>query len=142
MSELGNEFPVIVAGGGPVGLTTALDLVTRGIRVLVLERNPTTTRHPKMDVTNGRSMELFRRLGVAERIRDKAVPRENCMDVSWVTRMNEWELARFKYPNVHAWRARWCWSRSYGTFSKHHLWLKSASAGRWKVSLKTRRASP
>lgn len=101
---MGNEFPVIVAGGGPVGLTTALDLVTRGVRVLVLERNPTTTRHPKMDVTNGRSMEHFRRLGVAERIRDKAVPRENCMDVAWVTRLSEWELARFKYPNVHAWR--------------------------------------
>lgn len=99
-----NEYPVIVAGGGPVGLTTALDLVSRGIRVLVLERNPTTTRHPKMDVTNGRSMEHFRRLGVAERIRDKAVPRENCMDVSWVTRLSEWQLARFEYPNVHEWR--------------------------------------
>jgi 2-polyprenyl-6-methoxyphenol hydroxylase-like FAD-dependent oxidoreductase len=101
---MGNEFPVIVAGGGPVGLTTALDLANRGIRVLVLERNPTTTRHPKMDVTNGRSMEHFRRLGVAERIRDKAVPREHCMDVTWVTRLSEWELARFKYPNVHQWR--------------------------------------
>lgn len=97
-------FPVVIAGGGPVGLTTALDLQARGIRVLVLERNPTTTRHPKMDVTNGRSMEHFRRLGVAERIRDKAVPRENCMDVSWVTRLAGWELARFKYPNVHEWR--------------------------------------
>ncbi len=101
---MGNEFQVVVAGGGPVGLTTALDLVNRGVRVLVLERNPATTRHPKMDVTNGRSMEHFRRLGVAERIRDKAVPRENCMDVTWVTRLSEWELARFKYPNVHEWR--------------------------------------
>lgn len=97
-------LPVVIAGGGPVGLTTALDLQARGIRVLVLERNPTTTRHPKMDVTNGRSMEHFRRLGVAERIRDKAVPRDHCMDVSWVTRLAEWELARFRYPNVHEWR--------------------------------------
>jgi 2-polyprenyl-6-methoxyphenol hydroxylase-like FAD-dependent oxidoreductase len=47
-------------------------------------------------------MEHFRRLGVAERIRDVGVPRENCMDVSWVTRLNEWELARFRYPNVHS----------------------------------------
>lgn len=100
------EFPVVVAGGGPVGLTTALDLQSRGIRVLVLERNPSTTRHPKMDVTNGRSMELFRRLGIAEMIRDRAVPRENCMDVSWATRLGEWELARFSYPNVHDWRER------------------------------------
>lgn len=95
------EVPVLVAGGGPVGLMTALELQARGIRVLLVERNASTTRHPKMDVTNGRSMELFRRLGIAERIRDIAVPRENCMDVSWVTRLNQWELARFRYPNVH-----------------------------------------
>lgn len=98
------DYPVVIAGGGPVGMTTALELKQRGIRVLVIEQNPGTTRHPKMDVTNGRSMEHFRRLGVAERIRDRAVPRENCMDVSWVTKQNEWELARFRYPNVHEWR--------------------------------------
>jgi 2-polyprenyl-6-methoxyphenol hydroxylase-like FAD-dependent oxidoreductase len=100
------EVPVLVAGGGPVGLVTALELQARGVRVLLVERHVSTTHHPKMDITNGRSMELFRRLGVAERIRDIAVPRENCMDVSWVTRLNEWELARFRYPNVHEARDR------------------------------------
>jgi 2-polyprenyl-6-methoxyphenol hydroxylase-like FAD-dependent oxidoreductase len=100
------DVPVLVVGAGPVGLATALELQFRGIPALVIERNPGTTRHPKMDVTNGRSMEHFRRLGVADRIRDAAVPRENCMDVSWVTRLNEWELARFPYPDVHAWRDR------------------------------------
>src|SRR5882762_8859759 len=98
------DVPVLVVGGGPVGLTTAYALQKRGIRVLVVERNPTTTRPPKMDVTNGRSMEHFRRLGVAERIRDAAVVREHCMDVAWVTRLNEWELTRFSYPDVHCWR--------------------------------------
>src|SRR5882672_11879661 len=98
------DVPVLVVGGGPVGLTTAYALQKRGIRVLVVERNPTTTRHPKMDVTNGRSMEHFRRLGIAEAIRDAAVCRENCMDVAWVTRLSEWELARFHYPDVHRWR--------------------------------------
>jgi 2-polyprenyl-6-methoxyphenol hydroxylase-like FAD-dependent oxidoreductase len=98
------DVPVLVVGGGPVGLTTALALQKRNIRVLVVERNPATTRHPKMDVTNGRSMEHFRRLGVADKIRDVAVPRDHCMDVSWVTRLSEWELARFNYANVHEWR--------------------------------------
>jgi 2-polyprenyl-6-methoxyphenol hydroxylase-like FAD-dependent oxidoreductase len=100
------DVPVLIVGAGPVGLATALELQFRGIPALVVERNPGTTRHPKMDVTNGRSMEHFRRLGVADRIRDAAVPRENCMDVSWVTRLNEWELTRFPYPDVHAWRDR------------------------------------
>jgi 2-polyprenyl-6-methoxyphenol hydroxylase-like FAD-dependent oxidoreductase len=98
------DVPVLVVGGGPVGLTTTYALQNRGIRVLVVERNPTTTRHPKMDVTNGRSMEHFRRLGIADRIRDVAVPRDHCMDVAWVTRLSEWELARFEYADVHAWR--------------------------------------
>lgn len=95
------DVPVLVAGGGPVGLAVAYDLQKRGIKCMLVERNPSTTRHPKMDVTNGRSMEHFRRLGIAEKIRDAAVPRENPMDVSWITHMNEWELARFPYPNAN-----------------------------------------
>lgn len=95
------DVPVVIAGAGPVGMAAALELRSRGVRSLVVERNPAPTRHPKMDVTNGRSLEHFRRLGVAERIRDAAVPRDHCMDVSWVTRLSEWELARFHYPDVN-----------------------------------------
>jgi 2-polyprenyl-6-methoxyphenol hydroxylase-like FAD-dependent oxidoreductase len=101
-----DSIPVLIVGAGPVGLATAYELQSRGIRVLVVERNPTTTRHPKMDVTNGRSMEHFRRLGIVEKVRDAGVPRENVMDVAWVTRLGEWEVARFRYPNVHDWRAK------------------------------------
>lgn len=60
------ETQVLIAGGGPVGLVLALELEQRGVSTLLIERNPTTTQHPKMDVTNGRSMEHFRRLGVAD----------------------------------------------------------------------------
>lgn len=83
-----------------------MELRSRGVRTLVVERNAAPTRHPKMDVTNSRSLEHFRRLGVAERIRDAAVPRENRMHVAWVTRPIEWELARFRYPDVHTRRER------------------------------------
>ena len=99
-----NHVPVLIAGGGPVGMTLARTLALYGVRCLLVERNPTTTRHPKMDITNGRSMELFRRLGVADRLRAVAVPEENNFDISWITSLAREaggrELHRFRYPSV------------------------------------------
>ena len=100
------QTPVLIAGGGPVGLTLALELQHHGIDAIVVERNPDTTRHPKMDITNGRSMELFRRLGVADALRAVAVGEDHPFDVSWVTSLTGWELARFAYPTVEQRRAQ------------------------------------
>ena len=92
------EIPVLIAGGGPVGLTLALTLAQHGVAAILVERNPSTTTHPKMDITNGRSMELFRHLGIADELRKIAVPEDHPFDVSWVTNLDGWELARFRYP--------------------------------------------
>ena len=92
------QVPVLVVGGGPVGLTLALTLAQHGVAAILVERNPSTTTHPKMDITNGRSMELFRHLGVADELRKVAVPEDHPFDVSWVTNLDGWELARFRYP--------------------------------------------
>ena len=94
----GFDTPVLIAGGGPVGMTLALELARYGVRSILVEQNPTTTRHPKMDITNGRSMELFRRLGVVDRLRAVGVPQDNPFDVSWVTSLVGHELHRFRYP--------------------------------------------
>src|SRR5215210_9013582 len=98
------RVPVLVAGGGPVGMTVALEPARRGVACMLVERNASTTRHPKMDITNGRSMELFRRLGVADALRAVAVPEENNFDVSWITGLSGHELHRFRYPSVSEWR--------------------------------------
>src|SRR5689334_9311009 len=81
-------------------MTLARTLSLFGVRCLLVERNASTTRHPKMDITNGRSMELFRRLGLVDRLRDVAVPEENNFDVSWITSLSGRELHRFRYPSV------------------------------------------
>lgn len=94
------ETPVLIAGGGPVGLMLALELEHRGVDTILVERNTHTTRHPKMDVTNGRSMEHFRRLGIVDEVRSHGVPSDHPMSVVWATRAGEWELARFEYPSV------------------------------------------
>lgn len=91
------EVPVLIAGAGPVGMTLALDLARRGVRCLIVERNATTTQHPKMDITNSRSMEIFRALGIAQELRDVAVPESHPFDVSWITDFTGHELHRFSY---------------------------------------------
>ncbi len=105
MSEAGVDTPVLIAGGGPVGMTLALQLARCGVRSTLVERNATTTRHPKMDITNARSMELFRRLGLEPALRAAAVPEDNNFDVSWVDTMMGHELHRFRYPSVTETRA-------------------------------------
>ncbi len=69
------ETPVLIVGGGPIGLTLALFLSNLGIRSVVVNERTQTTTHPKLDVVNCRSMEIFRHLGLAEQIRDAGNPR-------------------------------------------------------------------
>jgi 2-polyprenyl-6-methoxyphenol hydroxylase-like FAD-dependent oxidoreductase len=70
------ETQVLIVGAGPVGLTLAIDLGRRGVRCTLVERNETSIQLPKMERCNVRTMEIFRRLGIAEQIRDVGLPRE------------------------------------------------------------------
>src|SRR5436190_14959623 len=65
---------VLIVGGGPVGLILAVTLAHHGVRSVLVERNLTTTRWPKMDLTIARSMEIFRVLGIADGLRERGVP--------------------------------------------------------------------
>jgi 2-polyprenyl-6-methoxyphenol hydroxylase-like FAD-dependent oxidoreductase len=56
---------VLIVGGGPVGLATALELARHGVRSLLVERHDTTTRHPKTRNLNTRTMEIVRGWGPA-----------------------------------------------------------------------------
>lgn len=69
------ETPVLIAGGGPVGLSLALFLSHHGVPSVVVNERTQTTTHPKLDVVNCRSMEIFRQLGLADAIRDAGNPR-------------------------------------------------------------------
>jgi 2-polyprenyl-6-methoxyphenol hydroxylase-like FAD-dependent oxidoreductase len=95
-----NEYDVIVAGAGPTGLVLAIDLGRRGVRTLLLERDPTTKAWPKMDRSNARTMEIFRRLGFADDIRAVGYPPEASMDVLIVQSLAQEPLAVLRYPTV------------------------------------------
>ena len=95
-----------MAGAGPVGLCLAIDLGRRGVRTLLLDRNTAPAHWPKMDRTNARSMELFRRIGLAERIRQLGFPADVPMDVFLTRSMAEPPLAVLQFPSVAQWRER------------------------------------
>jgi 2-polyprenyl-6-methoxyphenol hydroxylase-like FAD-dependent oxidoreductase len=75
------ETQVLVVGAGPVGLTLALDLAQRGVRCTLIEKNTTSIQLPKMERCNARTMEIFRRLGIVDRVRAAGLPATAPMDV-------------------------------------------------------------
>src|ERR1700748_3791040 len=95
------DTQVLIVGAGPVGLTLALDLAQRGVRATLVERNPTSIQLPKMERCNVRTMEIFRRLGIAETVRDAGLPRESPMDVFLADSMAAPDpIVHLPYPSV------------------------------------------
>src|SRR5262245_5379677 len=82
------ETDVLIVGAGPVGLTLAIDLGRRGIRCTLVERRPEPAFLPKMERCNARTMEIFRRIGLADRIREKGLAGSVPMDVFIILAMN------------------------------------------------------
>lgn len=93
------DVPVLVVGGGPVGITLAMDLAWRGIDVLVTEqRGRGAPPPPKCNHVAARSMEIFRRLGVAGKLRNAGLPADYPNDVSYRTAFTGTELTRIPIP--------------------------------------------
>jgi 2-polyprenyl-6-methoxyphenol hydroxylase-like FAD-dependent oxidoreductase len=101
-----SEFEVCVVGAGPVGLTLALELSRHGIRTALVERELSPGPWPKMERCNARTMEIYRRLGVADAIRARGQPADGSMDVAVVTNLSDPPLALLRYPTVEDLRRR------------------------------------
>src|ERR1700748_1315209 len=90
------NIPVVIVGAGPVGMFLALDLAAKGVRSTVIERSTSHRLYPKGDTHNARTMEHYRRLGLADAIRAAGLPPEHSTDVVYLTRLHGYELKQLR----------------------------------------------
>ena len=97
MSEFDTD--VFIAGAGPVGLTLAMDLASRGVRCTLAEpRRFAEPPNVKCNHVSARSMEVFRRLGLAPVLRDAGLPADHPNDVVFRTSVTGQDLTRIPIP--------------------------------------------
>lgn len=93
------EADVLVVGAGPVGLSLAMDLAGRGVKVAMAEtRAYAEPPSVKCNHVAARTMERFRRLGVAQKLRNAGLPADYPNDVVFRTTMCGTELTRIPIP--------------------------------------------
>src|SRR5918997_4397365 len=88
------EIPVLIVGGGPVGLTASLLLSRHGIRSLLVERHPGTAVLPEARGVNARTMEMYRQLGIEAAIRAAGLAPERTGFIVWTENLAGSEIER------------------------------------------------
>jgi 2-polyprenyl-6-methoxyphenol hydroxylase-like FAD-dependent oxidoreductase len=94
------DADVLIVGAGPVGLTLAIDLGLKGVRCTLIEQKAAPQFLPKMERCNARTLEIFRRMGLAEKIRAAGLRGDVPMDVYVALALNVPPLVRLQYPSV------------------------------------------
>lgn len=95
----GHITPVVVVGGGPVGLATAIELSFHGVASIVIEpRAAVSWLRPRAKTTSARTMEHFRRWGIADAVRERApLPQAWSDEVIFCTTLLGREVTRFHH---------------------------------------------
>jgi len=96
MSE--QRIPVLIAGGGPVGLALAIELGMAGVACTVIEKRDGSISIPKMSGLSIRSMEFNRRWGIAKQVQNAGWPKTHPQGLIYCTSMVGFELARHHVP--------------------------------------------
>jgi len=102
MSASAANTPVLIVGGGPVGLALAGDLGWRGIPCTLVEKTDGRIHQPKMDMVGIRSMEFCRRWGIVSSVEEAGYNRDYPQDNAWVTSLVGYELGREAFPAPRA----------------------------------------
>ena len=92
--------PVLIVGGGPVGLALAGDLGWRGIRCFLIEQTDGSIYQPRMDLIGIRTMEFCRRWGLVGAVEASPYPRDYAQDNIYLTSLAGYELGRERFPGI------------------------------------------
>lgn len=77
------EIPVLISGGGPVGLAASVMLSQHGVRSLLVERHAGTALTPKARSISARTMEVFRQCGIEAAVRAASMAEEGVGLMIW-----------------------------------------------------------
>jgi len=92
--------PVLVVGGGPVGLALAGDLGWRGVACTLIEQSDGSIYQPRMDLVGIRTMEFCRRWGLVGAVEGSPYPRDYAQDNIYLTSLTGYELGRERFPGI------------------------------------------
>jgi putative polyketide hydroxylase len=88
------DIPVLISGGGPVGLTASLLLSQHGVKSLLVERHPGTALTPKARGINARTMEMFRQCGIEVAVRTAGLAEGGTGLIVWTETLAGREIHR------------------------------------------------
>ncbi len=112
-----DRVPVLIVGGGPVGLALAIELGHRSIRCLLIERNDRVGHAPRAKTTNVRTREHLRRWGIADALKAASpLGLDYPSNVAFVTRLGGHLLTKFE-------NAMYCAPGKNPMYSEHAQWI-------------------
>ena len=95
------QTDVLVIGSGPAGAAAALALATYGVEHLVITKYRWTANTPRAHITNQRTVEIFRDLGIEGDVRAQATPQRLMGDTVFCTSLAGDEIGRVRTWGTH-----------------------------------------
>jgi 2-polyprenyl-6-methoxyphenol hydroxylase-like FAD-dependent oxidoreductase len=118
--------PVLVVGAGVAGSVLALELAHHGVPSIVVERAARPPRHLDLNLVTGRGMELLRRLGLADRIREHGVDPDSPSEVIWSRGLDQPPVLVSQVPSVNQLRRAYAISTDGSAPVEPYLMLPGA----------------
>jgi 2,4-dichlorophenol 6-monooxygenase len=95
------QTDVLVIGSGPAGGGVALALATLGVEHMVVTKYSWTANTPRAHITNQRTMEIFRDLGIEDDVLAQATPHDLIGDTVFCTSLAGDEIGRVRTWGTH-----------------------------------------